>query len=678
MKAISAQHWANYLAWVLDAIALLALAGTTEIHPAVFGLVLTVLVLSRFSRLRMGDRVTTVLFALTLVGTLVGWLIFKVHPILAAAHGAPLLHGFLWLSRKGGQYRGWRLGISFIDLILAASLSADFYLSILIFLFVILSSVMLSCSFLERELGLRSPATLSDPMPDAFVRNSIGLSFVILLTSLIIFVILPRSKPGGGTDMGTSQVGYTEEVTLSDWTRLSGNGGGATALRLYPPPGLDLLTEIFLGLLKGKSLVSFDGQRWGTINERATYKGISLHSDRPNRIIVEAVREPIGSKVLPVPYGTDDVTILNGGSALRARRSASGDWADFEGIEKRVRYQFEFQPAFIKKSAPAPELTPSAAHLEVPESFKTGRIIKLSQAIFKGAKRTDEKVQRLRLHFSKNGFSGATADNYDASKDIRTPTRLSALETFLFIDQKGNCELFASASALLLRMVDVPTRLVAGFRLSRAPIAGVLNVRSGDAHAWLEFWHADRGWEPFDPTPRAIRPPAAFEYFEEIYGLMSAYWHRYILTYDSSTQLSFFTSALRRYMTELEETPYSSKEKESLLSGSKLFQKKHLLGIAATLVVLGLILLKLRLLPGMGGFSRKSSREGPEDLKRIRRRLERALSKTSSPPHRAAGDLDHWAKLYEELRFGPEPRSNESLARLYDITYRIEKNLRAG
>jgi hypothetical protein len=76
-----------------------------------------------------------------------------------------------------------------------------------------------------------------------------------------------------------------------------------------------------------------------------------------------------------------------------------------------------------------------------------------------------------------------------------------------FLDEAGaagHCEYFASAAALLGRAVGVPTRVVAGYRLSEwNAVGGYHVIRERNAHAWVEAYSPTRGWWSVDPSPRA-------------------------------------------------------------------------------------------------------------------------------------------------------------------------------
>ena len=82
------------------------------------------------------------------------------------------------------------------------------------------------------------------------------------------------------------------------------------------------------------------------------------------------------------------------------------------------------------------------------------------------------------------------------------------LADFLFERRKGHCEYFASAMAVMLRTLGIPSRLVTGFQGGAYnPVSGWSVVRASDAHSWVEAWIDGRGWITFDPTPAGADSP---------------------------------------------------------------------------------------------------------------------------------------------------------------------------
>jgi hypothetical protein len=70
----------------------------------------------------------------------------------------------------------------------------------------------------------------------------------------------------------------------------------------------------------------------------------------------------------------------------------------------------------------------------------------------------------------------------------------------------GYCEQFAAAMAVMMRTLEIPSRVVWGFTPGeveqRSDGTNQIVVRDTNAHAWVEVWLDPFGWVTFDPTPR--------------------------------------------------------------------------------------------------------------------------------------------------------------------------------
>ncbi len=78
----------------------------------------------------------------------------------------------------------------------------------------------------------------------------------------------------------------------------------------------------------------------------------------------------------------------------------------------------------------------------------------------------------------------------------------NALVDFLLHGKQGYCEQYASAMAVMLRAVGVPSRVAVGFT-SGHPNGDQRVITTEDAHAWVEAYFPGYGWTTFDPTPLA-------------------------------------------------------------------------------------------------------------------------------------------------------------------------------
>lgn len=82
-----------------------------------------------------------------------------------------------------------------------------------------------------------------------------------------------------------------------------------------------------------------------------------------------------------------------------------------------------------------------------------------------------------------------------------TPDGEDSINYFLKTNKKGYCVYFASAGTFLFRACGIPARYVEGVRVSDCAGKKTLNVRDSDAHAWVEIFRENVGWEIVDVTP---------------------------------------------------------------------------------------------------------------------------------------------------------------------------------
>lgn len=103
------------------------------------------------------------------------------------------------------------------------------------------------------------------------------------------------------------------------------------------------------------------------------------------------------------------------------------------------------------------------------------------------------------------GYVCTYLKNY-ARYDLNTP-RMGASQTdfaywFLTQSDTGYCVHYATAAVVLLRAAGIPSRYVSGFTVD--VVAGeTVTVPEKNAHAWVEYWTIDYGWQILDPTPAA-------------------------------------------------------------------------------------------------------------------------------------------------------------------------------
>jgi hypothetical protein len=121
------------------------------------------------------------------------------------------------------------------------------------------------------------------------------------------------------------------------------------------------------------------------------------------------------------------------------------------------------------------------------------------------------------------------------------------LEDFLFDQTAGHCEYFASAAAVLLRLVGVPTRYVNGFLGGEwNDLQQIVTVRENRAHAWVETYVGKRGWLRVDPTPPQAQS-SRMNGLRQILDASELFFSRWVLEYNASQQLRLAESLSRQF-----------------------------------------------------------------------------------------------------------------------------------
>jgi len=133
-------------------------------------------------------------------------------------------------------------------------------------------------------------------------------------------------------------------------------------------------------------------------------------------------------------------------------------------------------------------------------------------------------------------------ENFDYSLANMAAGSQDPLAAFLFQTRAGHCEYFASAQAILLRILGIPTRIVNGFRRGEYNEWGAyFIVRASDAHSWVEAYFPGAGWTEFDPTPPAT-PENSFRLlrtFSRMMDSVEVLWGE-VVTFDRFKQAGFF------------------------------------------------------------------------------------------------------------------------------------------
>lgn len=181
-----------------------------------------------------------------------------------------------------------------------------------------------------------------------------------------------------------------------------------------------------------------------------------------------------------------------------------------------------------------------------------------------------EKARALERYLSHSA-------EYSYSLDRRRQDRsLDPTLDFLLNVKQGHCELFASALALMLRSLDIPARVVIGFRgceyVSYPLLPAVNEVRQYHAHAWVEALldrkprtitvqgsrqidFIEGRWLTLDPTPGTGTSGLVAEAhqltWQERLGFVKYFWS-FLLDYNGNVQGDRFYAMDSMFRQQLE------------------------------------------------------------------------------------------------------------------------------
>jgi transglutaminase-like putative cysteine protease len=201
--------------------------------------------------------------------------------------------------------------------------------------------------------------------------------------------------------------------------------------------------------------------------------------------------DPTGA--LPLPY---PATSVKSPGTLRADRSTlmvfdSG--VSLPSLKYTVTSLAQAPSAPELDAVPAAPASIAAAYLTVPDSYRPLLTVAKSIASDAGAKTQFEKAVALQNWLAGGGFS--------YTLDAPSVVNAAGLKNFLLVTQKGYCQQFSFAMAVLARLLGIPSRVAVGFTSGSQETKNAWLVTTHDAHAWPELYFQGYGWLRFEPTP---------------------------------------------------------------------------------------------------------------------------------------------------------------------------------
>ncbi len=408
--------------------------------------------------------------------------------------------------------------------------------------FLIVFLLLCISTFMGLELRRSAEGAASPPLATGTVAakrlhralafSSAALSLGVVLLGGVIFLLLPRITAGFLSSYNfqpTVLSGFSDaETQLGQIGAIKENPAIVMRVKALSGP---MGTEYW----RGNAFTSFDGMRWFTpannprVEDRADGQPSSWYNiwweeqdrvpfdrDRYRQLLetrarLKAYPVMLTYRVFLEPIGTDKIFMATQGMAVRGtftpgaerlHQSRGGllivDITNSVSNPSRNYSRLVYEARSVKRPFPAEllreagtDLAPGIRewYLQLPPLDP--RIAALARQITARAPTQYDKVIAI--------------DRYLRTQYIYSLEMTGAsLAGFLFDRKAGHCEYFATAMAVMLRTLGIPTRYARGF------MGGEYNdvgddwiVRARDAHSWVEIYFPDIGWVTFDPTPPA-------------------------------------------------------------------------------------------------------------------------------------------------------------------------------
>ncbi len=417
--------------------------------------------------------------------------------------------------------------LSLLLLVGSAILTANLSFALLFLLYLVLCTIALMWIPFGTDLGRA-------PVSRAFVRrvSLVGVGLVIgSLPLLVLFFFgLPRSTAPlirGMTPVSSQVTGFSDKVDLGDVGQIARSS--AVAFRVELPERSGPLKET--PYWRGGVLEDTDGMAW-RVSSRPLMS-VPWEATGPVDLIAQRIYlEPQGT---PTLFGLDRVVAVDG-PAVRGALTGEGLALLTSPITRRIRYDALSDPAPVWPVTLDPGTR--QANLDVPVGLPAVVAERASEVV--GSERDPRRQADLLLaHFHGGGYTYSL----DPPQGSGHP-----LDLFLSRTKTGYCEYFASAMALMLRSLGVPSRVVVGYvGGDYNPTGGYYLVRQSSAHAWVEAYIEGRGWIRYDPTPPSNSPaaPGAPGHAGRLALLLDAarhQWDTVVMGYDLDRQMNLVRS----------------------------------------------------------------------------------------------------------------------------------------
>ena len=320
----------------------------------------------------------------------------------------------------------------------------------------------------------------------------VGLGGAVVGTSLLDVVPGEQTGLGGSDGFGGDGGGSTttEANLLADSESLQIRG----SISLSPTVRFEVESEE-VGYWRALSFDRYSGNGWIRTGQTEPYDGLDGPSGPTERVeqqftfAGETGRLPARWRPIELFGVPTSVNAYRDGSLAPTRAFRDGESYTVVSAVSRA------SPSMLRESNRRYPVGIEERYLALPSDFPA-RVADRTAAITEDVSTAYDIARRIEQWLEANrGYS----------LDVDRPDGGDIADQFLFEMEQGYCTYFATTMVAMLRTQGIPARFTVGYTPGERVGESSWVVRGFNAHAWVEVYFPEYGWQRFDPTPAGSR-----------------------------------------------------------------------------------------------------------------------------------------------------------------------------
>jgi len=497
--------------------------------------------------------------------------------LLAAAHWLVYLQLIKMFLPKTVEDDWFLFLLGLVQVLVGSVISQSDNVGIMLFCWALASLWVLTLFALRREALRMDPvpfgssdleaADRSEPYRGlfdlAFVFATIRVAGVTLALGGLIFLAMPRRTMTGGSSssdaVGKHLSGFDDEVQLGQLGEILENDSVVMSIETVDREGKRIV-PVNGGpeqRWRGVTLDRYGKGRWRRPKMRISGSTLGLPSYGRLAVIRQLIKlEPTDN---PVLFGLRPIVNSDANDKRFQPQVNEIDGSMFREDGRAVAVEYRVDSALDTDLAQGGEAFPSDEYLksltEVPPEV-LDKIRPIAEEVVKEIDPADFRKRASALdEYLRNPASGY---RYTLAMDVVDPSVDPAVD-FILNRKQGHCEYFATALTLLVRSVEIPARMVNGFKGGDYnAMAGLTTVRQKHAHSWVEVlveqvprFDQKAIWITLDPTPTDQRNASVAQVggmignFRQVTDLVRYIWVFYVVGFNADRQERFLYRPIR-------------------------------------------------------------------------------------------------------------------------------------